>query len=142
LLYDDFPELLHPVNSPLVSRQWDHPIETTGPMKRHRLKRLSLAERAKLNRHLEDAMDASGIRPNSSEFGSPTLFVRKAYGSLRLCIDYRGLNEVTRKDAYLLPRVDDTLDELEDAKFNHTSTSRLACGKFECVIKTSISRQN
>jgi hypothetical protein len=44
-------------------------------------------------------------------------FVRKAYGSLRLCIDYRGLNEVTRKDAYPLPRVDDTLDELKNANF-------------------------
>jgi hypothetical protein len=50
-------------------------------------------------------------------FGSPILFVRKAYGSLRLCIDYRRLNEVTRKDAYPRPRVDDTLDELKDASF-------------------------
>jgi hypothetical protein len=41
--------------------------------------------------------------------------VRKDDGSLRLCIAYRGLNEVTRKDAYPLPRVDDTLDELKDA---------------------------
>jgi hypothetical protein len=38
-------------------------------------------------------------------------------GSLRLCIDYRGLNKVTRKDAYPLLRVDDTLDELKDANF-------------------------
>jgi hypothetical protein len=43
--------------------------------------------------------------------------LRKADGSLRLRIDYRGLNEVTRKDAYPLPRVDDTLDELKDANF-------------------------
>jgi hypothetical protein len=43
--------------------------------------------------------------------------VRKDDGSLRLCIDYRGLNEVTRKDANPLPRVDDTLDELNDARF-------------------------
>jgi hypothetical protein len=57
------------------------------------------------------------IRPSYSEFGSPILFVRKADGSLRLCIDYRGLNEVTRKDAYPLPRVDDTLDELKYANF-------------------------
>jgi hypothetical protein len=62
-------------------------------------------------------MDACLIRPNYSEFGSPILSVRKAYGSLRMCIDYRGLNEVTRKDAYPLPRVDDTLDELKDANF-------------------------
>jgi hypothetical protein len=44
-------------------------------------------------------------------------FVRKANSSLRLCIDYRGLNELTRKDAYPFPRVDDTLDELKDASF-------------------------
>jgi hypothetical protein len=105
------------VNSPHVSRQWDHPIETTGPMKRQRLNKLSPAERAELNRLLEDAVDAGLIRPNYREFGSPILFVRKADGSLRMCIDYRGLNEVTRKNAYPLPRVDDTLDELNDANF-------------------------
>jgi hypothetical protein len=60
-------------------------------------------------------MDAGLIRRSHSELGSPTLLVRKFDGSLRLCIDYRGLNEVTRKDAYPLPRVDDTLDELKDA---------------------------
>jgi hypothetical protein len=64
-------------------------------------------------------MEARLIRPNSSEFGSPIIFVRKAYGSLRLYIDYRGLNEVTRKDAYPLPRVDDTLDELKHASKNN-----------------------
>jgi hypothetical protein len=109
LLYDEFPELLQPVGSPHVSRQWDHPIETTGPMKHQQLNRLSHAKRTELNRQLKDAVDAGLIRPNNNEFGSPILFVSKANGSLRLCIDYRGLNEVTRKDAYPLPRVDDTL---------------------------------
>jgi hypothetical protein len=52
--------------------------------------------------------------------------VRKADGSLRLCIDYRGLNEVTRKDAYRLPRVDDKLDELKDASF-YTHLDLAAC---------------
>jgi hypothetical protein len=71
-------------------------------------------------------MNVGLIRPNYSEFGSPTLFVRKANGSLRLCIDYRGLNEVTRKDAYPLPRVDDALDERKDANFyTHTPRPRL-----------------
>jgi hypothetical protein len=70
-----------------------------------------------LNRQLKDAADAGLIRPIYSEFGSPILFVRKADGSLHMCIDYRGLNEVKRKDAYPLPRVDDTLDELKDANF-------------------------
>jgi hypothetical protein len=115
LLYDDFPELLQPVDSPHVSRQRNHPIEITGPLRRQRLNRLSPAERAELNRQLKDAVEAGLVRPSYSEFGSPIIFVRKADGSLRLCIDYRGLNEVTRKDAYPLPRVDD---------------------KFECVIMT------
>jgi hypothetical protein len=57
------------------------------------------------------------IRPSYSEFGSPILFVREADGSLRFCIDYRGLYEVTRKDAYPLPRMDDTLAEHKDANF-------------------------
>jgi hypothetical protein len=117
LLYPDFPGLMQPVDSPHVSQQWDHPIDTTGPMKRKRINRLSPAERAELNRQLKDAVDVGLIRPNYSELGSPILVVRKAYGSLRLCIDYRGLYEVMRKDAYPLPRVDDTLDELKDANF-------------------------
>jgi hypothetical protein len=86
-------------------------------MRRQRLKRLSPAERAELNRELKDAVEAGLVRPNYSEFGSPILFVRKVDGSLRMYIDYRGLIEVTRKDAYPLPRVDDTLDELKDANF-------------------------
>jgi hypothetical protein len=92
LLYAAFPELLQHVDSQHVSRQWDHPIDTTGLMKRQRLNRLSPAERAELNRQLKDAVNASLIRPSYGEFGSPILFVRKADGSLRLCIDYRGLN--------------------------------------------------
>jgi hypothetical protein len=88
-----------------------------GPMKRQRLNRLPPAERAELHRQLKDVVEAGLIRPKYSEFGSPILFVRKADGSLRLCIDYRGLNEVTRKNAYPLPRVDDTLNELKDADF-------------------------
>jgi hypothetical protein len=110
-------KLNRPVDSPPISRQWDHPIDTNGPMKRQRLNTLSLAKRGELNRQLKDAVDASLIRYNYSEFGSPIIFVRKADGSLRLCIDCRGLNEVTRKDAYPLPRVNDTFDDLKDAIF-------------------------
>jgi hypothetical protein len=106
-------------------------------MQRQRLNKLSPAERAELNPKLIDAVEADFIRPSHSEFGSPFLFVRQAYGSLRLCINYRGLKEVTRKDTYPLPRVDDTLDELRTRTFTLISTSRMVSGKFECVIKTS-----
>jgi hypothetical protein len=78
---------------------------------------LSHAERAELTRQLKDAVEAGFIRPNHSEFGSSVLFVGKADGSRRLCIDYGGHNEVTRKDAYPLPRMHDTIHELQDANF-------------------------
>jgi hypothetical protein len=80
-------------------------------MKRQRLHNLSHVESAKLNRQLKDAMEVGLIRPSCSEFGSPFIFARKVDGLLRMCIDYSGLIEVTRKDAYPFSRVDDTLDE-------------------------------
>ncbi|GBG86664.1 hypothetical protein CBR_g41726 [Chara braunii] len=49
-------------------------------------------------------------RPSESEFGAPVLFVPKKEGKLRMCIDYRGLNRITRKNVYPLPRIDDLLD--------------------------------
>jgi hypothetical protein len=101
-----------------VSRQWDHPIETNAPIKRQRLDLLSTAERAELNQQLKDVVEVSLIRPCHKEFGSPLLFVRQADGSLLLCIDYHGLNKVTRKHAYPLPRMDDTVDELKNANLD------------------------
>jgi hypothetical protein len=92
-------------------------MESNGPMKRQLLNKLSRKERAQLNRELKDAMEAGLIIPTHSEFASPIIFVRKVDGSLRRCIDYGGLSEVTRNDACPLPRVDDTLDELKDASF-------------------------
>jgi hypothetical protein len=72
----DFPKLLQPVNSPHVSRQCVHPIETIGPMKRHRLNMLSSVESDELSRHLKDTMQASltcvwcfnALRSTSSAF--------------------------------------------------------------------------
>jgi hypothetical protein len=115
LLYDDLPELLQPVDSSPVNRQWDHSIENTRPMKRQRLNRLLPAGRAEFNRKLKDALEAGLIRPSHNEFDIPIFFVREVDGSLQLYLDYRGLNKVTRKDAYPFPRVDNTLDELKDA---------------------------
>jgi hypothetical protein len=78
-------------------------LQTIGPMKRQRLNKLSLAKRAELNRQLKDIVEAGLIRPSHNEFESPILF------------DYRGINEVTHRNAYPLPRVDHTLDELKNA---------------------------
>ena len=65
-----------------------------------------------LKAQLEELIEKGFIRPSSSPWGVPVLFVRKKDGSLRLCIDYRQLNQVTVKNKYPLPRVDDLLDQL------------------------------
>ena len=57
------------------------------------------------------------IRPSKSPFGSPVLFVKKPDGSLRLCVDYRKLNEITIKNRYPLPLMSELFDRLKHAKF-------------------------
>jgi hypothetical protein len=76
-------------------------------MKRHRLNILFHAERVEF----KDAVEAGLIRPIQSQFGRQFFFVRRADGSLQLCMDYRGLIQVTRKGAYPLARVNDNFDE-------------------------------
>jgi hypothetical protein len=63
LIYGVFSELPPSLNSPHVSQQWYHPIETTRPMKRQRPNRSSLAERAELNRQLKDAVEGGLPKP-------------------------------------------------------------------------------
>ncbi|GFY00943.1 retrovirus-related Pol polyprotein from transposon 412 [Trichonephila clavipes] len=52
------------------------------------------------------------IEPSSSPWATPIVLVRKKDGSTRSCVDYRRLNDVTKKNSYTLPRIDDTLDTL------------------------------
>ncbi|GJX91801.1 putative reverse transcriptase domain-containing protein [Tanacetum coccineum] len=57
------------------------------------------------------------IRPSSSPWGAPVLFVKKKDGSFRMCIDYRELNKLTVKNCYPLPRIDDLFDQLQGSQF-------------------------
>ncbi|GBG83918.1 hypothetical protein CBR_g37789 [Chara braunii] len=78
-----------------------------------RVYRMSLAELEELRKQLETLTSKGWIRPNTSEFDAPVLFVPKGNGEFRMCIDYRGLNKITRKSTKPLPRIDDILDMVQ-----------------------------
>ncbi|GJV56163.1 putative reverse transcriptase domain-containing protein [Tanacetum coccineum] len=66
-----------------------------------------------LSNQLKELSEKGFIRPSSSPWGAPVLFVKKKDGSFRMCIDYRELNKLTVKNRYPLPRIDDLFDQLQ-----------------------------
>ena len=76
---------------------------------------MSMPKMVELKIQLKEMMDKGYIQPSVSPWGTPTLFVKKKDGTLRLCIDYRQLNKKTIKIKYPLPRIDDLFDQLGGA---------------------------
>nr|GFB59013.1 putative reverse transcriptase domain-containing protein [Tanacetum cinerariifolium] len=66
-----------------------------------------------LAEQLQELFDKGFIRPSSSPWGVPVLFVKKKDGSFRMCIDYRVLNKLMVKNCYTLSRIDDLFDQLQ-----------------------------
>ncbi|GJQ96587.1 putative reverse transcriptase domain-containing protein [Tanacetum coccineum] len=75
--------------------------------------RLAPSEMKELSKQLQELLEKGFIRPSSSPWGAPVLFVKKKDGSFRMCIDYRELNKLTIKNRYPLPRIDDLFDQLQ-----------------------------
>ncbi|KAJ6439220.1 retrovirus polyprotein [Purpureocillium lavendulum] len=78
---------------------------------------MSREELIVLRRTLTELLDKGFIRASSSPASAPVLFVRKPGGGLRFCVDYRGLNAITKKDRYPLPLIEETLRSLSKAKW-------------------------
>jgi hypothetical protein len=87
----------------------------TVPISRHPYK-MTPKELAELKVQLNELMGKGFIRPSSSPWGCPALFVKKKDQSLRLCVDYRPLNAITIKNKYPLPRINILFDQLVGAK--------------------------
>ncbi|GKD50387.1 putative reverse transcriptase domain-containing protein [Tanacetum coccineum] len=77
---------------------------------------LAPSELQELSTQLQELSDKGFIRPSSSPWGAPVLFVKKEDGSFQMCIDYRELNKLTVKNRYPLPRIDDLFDQLQGSR--------------------------
>ncbi|GKB35646.1 putative reverse transcriptase domain-containing protein [Tanacetum coccineum] len=78
---------------------------------------LAPSEMEELSGQLKELQDKGFIRPSSSPWGAPVLFVKKKDGSFRMCIDYRELNRLPVMNRYPLPRIDDLFDQLQGSQF-------------------------
>ncbi|GJQ89630.1 putative reverse transcriptase domain-containing protein [Tanacetum coccineum] len=112
----DFPKVfLEELSSLTPTRQLEFQISLmpgAAPVARAPY-RLAPSEMKELSGQLQELSDKGFIRPSSSPWGAPVLFVKKKDGSFRMCIDYRELNKLTVKNRYPLPRIDDLFDQLQ-----------------------------
>ena len=98
-----------------------HRINTgPAPPIRQAVRRLPPPRRREVQELLAGMLENEVVQPSSSPWASPIVLVKKKDNSFRFCVDYRKLNEVTHKDAYPLPRIDDTLDSLSGSKWFST----------------------
>ncbi|GJZ80413.1 hypothetical protein Tco_0645407 [Tanacetum coccineum] len=106
--------------------------------------RLAPSEMEELSGQLKEIQDKGFIRPSSSPWGAPVLFVKKKDGSFRMCIDYRELNKLTIKNHYPLPRIDYQFDQLRGSywdvhlplvefSYNNSYHSSVRCASFEAL---------
>ena len=103
------------------TKQLKHTINTGDhhPI-RQQARRIPSCKRQEVHQLLEDMLAHKVIQPSSNPWASPVVLVKKKDGSTRFCIDYRKLNSIPRKDAYPLPRIDDTLDTHSGAQWFST----------------------
>jgi hypothetical protein len=105
---------------------FDNKIRLTAFPKRQRRNRLSVPEFEELKRQCIDLCKQGLVCVSCSPYAAPIVMVRKADGSIRVCVNYKALNECTVKDSFPLPRINDLLDQLRNAKYMTHLDLRLA----------------
>ena len=119
--YKEYQQLFQegPKNEALPKHQlWDHkiPLEEGKSPPFGPIYQLSEKELKVLKEYIDDNLSKGFIKPSTSPAGSPVLFVPKKDGSLRLYIDYRALNNITIKDRYTLPLINELHNRFQRAK--------------------------
>ena len=83
----------------------------------HGLRRFNPVELEEIRSQCKKYLAKGWVSPSTSQFAAPITLVKKKDGTTRMCIDYRALNTITVKDRYPLPRIEELLDHLSEAKF-------------------------
>ena len=78
---------------------------------------ISDSELQEVRKWIDESLSKGFIKASSSSCASPILFVKKKNSSLRLCVDYWALNDITIKDRYFLPRIEETLNQIRGARY-------------------------
>ena len=103
----------------------EHVIDTGDSQPMRQLpRRVPFALRKEISRMVQEMLDGDIVQESASPWASPVVLVKKKDGTLRFCVDYRRLNAVTRKDTFLLPRIDDLLDQLSGKTIFSTLDAR------------------
>ena len=121
------PTQLEPIINVMEERKDEYPCKPQYKMTRE--------HSDELKRQIEYYLNQGWIRPSSSPYGAPVLFIPKKNGKLRLCIDYRGINEITVKDKYPLPNAEQLFEQLQGAKY--FSKIDAAQGYHQCKMHPS-----
>ena len=107
-------------NQDIVGRtsKWEHRVDTgTAPPITQPMRRVAWVEKDTIQKEVDKMRAQNVIVESDSPWSSPPVLVKKKDGTIRFCIDYRRLNDVTVPDSYPLPRIDDVLDALEQGRF-------------------------
>ena len=121
-----YAELLHQFKLLFAANQFDfgrtHIVQHTIPLMddtpvKQRAYRCPIKLQEELDQQITELLEHNIIEPSSSPWAAPVLLVKKKNGKYRLCVDYRKLNNQTRKDSYPLPRIDDILAKFKNAKY-------------------------
>ena len=91
--------------------QQDCPLPNIG------MYRMSVMESTKIKTQIQELLNKGIITPSSSPCGSPIVLVPKKDGTWHMCVEFHALNKIAVKNHYLLPRIDDLLDQLKDANY-------------------------
>jgi hypothetical protein len=108
-------------------------LPETAPISK-RPYRMDVKGLVELKKQIEELVEKGFFRPSSSPLGAPVLFVNKKDGSRRMCVDYRILNELTIKNKYPLPQIEDLFDQMRGAMI--LSKIDLRSGYHQLKIRT------